>query len=376
MKRAQDTGRAWIEIRRDALRQNVVALRTLLPPRCELMPALKANAYGHGALPVARELNCLGVRAFCVATVGEGMELRQGGVEGLILVLGYTPPEDFALLPAWDLTQAAIDCEYAKMLAHFGRGVQTHLAIDTGMHRCGERWEQMDALCEVLRSKRLRATGAFTHLCAADSADPEAIAYTLAQARAFADAIRALEGCGWRCAKQHLLASYGLLNYPQLGGDYARVGIALYGLLSGRNDFVRHPLPLTPVLSLKARIALLKTLRDGEHAGYGLEYAAHGERTIAVLPIGYADGLPRDLSCGRGHVLLHGRKAPIVGRVCMDQTLVDVTDIPETRRGDAAAVIGRSGEQEIAAYDLSEAGNTITNEWLSRLGARLPRIVV
>ena len=109
MKRAQDTGRAWIEIRRDALRQNVVALRTLLPPRCELMPALKANAYGHGALPVARELNCLGVRAFCVATVGEGMELRQGGVEGLILVLGYTPPEDFALLPAWDLTQAAID---------------------------------------------------------------------------------------------------------------------------------------------------------------------------------------------------------------------------------------------------------------------------
>ena len=181
MKRAQDTGRAWIEIRRDALRQNVVALRTLLPPRCELMPALKANAYGHGALPVARELNCLGVRAFCVATVGEGMELRQGGVEGLILVLGYTPPEDFALLLAWDLTQAAVDCEYAKMLAHFGRGIQTHLAIDTGMHRCGERWEQMDALCEVLRSKRLRATGAFTHLCAADSADPEVVAYTLAQ---------------------------------------------------------------------------------------------------------------------------------------------------------------------------------------------------
>ena len=112
----------------------------------------------------------------------------------------------------------------------------------------------------------------------------------------------------------------------------------------------------------------MKTLRDGERAGYGLEYAAHGERTIAVLSIGYADGLPRDLSCGRGHVLLHGRKAPIVGRVCMDQTLVDVTDIPEARRGDAAVVVGRSGEQEIAAYDLSEAGNTITNEWLSRLG--------
>ena len=166
------------------------------------------------------------------------------------------------------------------------------------------------------------------------------------------------------------------MNYPQLGGDYARAGIALYGLLSGRNDFVRHPLPLAPVLSLKARVALLKTLHDGERAGYGLEYAAHGERIIAVLPIGYADGLPRDLSCSRGHVLLHGRKAPIVGRVCMDQTLVDVTDIPEARRGDVAVVIGRSGEQEIAAYDLSEAGNTITNEWLSCLGARLPRIVV
>ena len=166
------------------------------------------------------------------------------------------------------------------------------------------------------------------------------------------------------------------MNYPEFGGDYARVGIALYGLQSRQSDASRHSLPLQPVLSLKARVAMLKKLRTGEGAGYGLHYTATSERTIAVVTIGYADGFPRSLSNSRGSVLIRGKKAPIVGRICMDQTLVDVTDIPETCCGDLVVLIGESGNQRITAYELCNLTHTITNELLSRMGNRLPRIVV
>ena len=371
-----DTGRAWIEINREALRQNVEALRALLPPRCELMVVVKANAYGHGALPVARELNRLGVRAFGVATIAEAVELRKGGICGELLILGYTPPEDFPLLAAWDLTQSVISCEYAKLLNRFGGKINVHLCIDTGMHRCGERCENIRQIQSVFHMQHLRVTGLFSHLCTADTMKPEDQAYARAQGQAFWQTLHRLEADGCRCGKKHLLASYGVLNYPEFGGDYARIGIALYGLQSRQSDSPRHALPLRPVLSLKARVAMLKKLHAGEGAGYCLHDIASSERTIAVVTIGYADGLPRCLSDARGSVLIRGKRAPIVGLICMDQTLVDVTDIPETCCGDPVTLIGESGSQRITAYELSDLAHTITNELLSRMGSRLPRIVV
>ncbi len=166
------------------------------------------------------------------------------------------------------------------------------------------------------------------------------------------------------------------MNYPELGGDYARVGIALYGVLSGKSDHVKFPVDLWPVLSLKARVAQVRELQKGESAGYDLQFTAKRRSRIAVLSVGYADGLPRSLSCGVGNVILRGRKVPIVGRICMDQTLADVTDIPGVSSGDEAVFIGSSSGQEITACDMAEQAGTISNEILSRLGGRLERVVV
>ena len=181
---------------------------------------------------------------------------------------------------------------------------------------------------------------------------------------------------GLNCGKIHLLSSDGLLQYPELAGDYARVGIALYGVLSQGADMESCRIDLRPVLSVKARVALVKDLYAGETAGYGLGYIAESNRKIAVLSIGYADGIPRDLSCGKGRVLIAGSEAPIIGLICMDQLLVDVTDIPDAAAGDTAVLIGTSGSRQITACDLAEQTGTITNEILSRLGNRLNRIII
>lgn len=369
-------GRAWIELDRDALRRNVETLRTLLPDGCELMPAVKANAYGHGAVMISRELNRLGVKAFCVASAAEGVGLRQNGVRGEILVLGYTHPEQFPLLRRYRLTQTVVDFHYAEVLNRYGKKIKVHIAIDTGMHRLGERCENIDDICKIFRFCNLKVEGIYTHLCADDTMSPEDRAFTLAQGRAFYHVVSQLKDRGFAPPKAHLLASYGVLNYPQLGGDYARVGIALYGVLSTRADAERCAVPLCPVLSVKARVAAVKDLFKGEAAGYGLQFVAPHNSRVAVLAIGYADGLPRALSCGVGKVLINGCEAPIIGRICMDQTLVDVSGIPGVKTGDVAVIIGRSGGSEITACDLAEQAGTISNEILSRLGERLEREMV
>lgn len=368
--------RAWIELDRDKLRQNVAALQELLPPGCHLMPAVKANAYGHGAVLLAKELNRLGIKTFCVATASEGVELRRKGVKGEILILGYTHPAQFSLLRKYHFIQTVVDLPYAQVLNAYGKKVKVHLKIDTGMHRLGERFDRIEAICNIFQCKNLEIVGAYTHLCSADMKSAEAQENTKAQGAAFYEVVSQLKQRGYDCGKLHLLASSGLINYPEFAGDYARIGIALYGVLSNRVDLEQCPLKLEPVLSLKTRVALVKELYTGEAAGYGMQHVAKRDEKIAVLAIGYADGIPRALSCGNGSVLIHGQKAPIVGRICMDQMLVNVTDISDVKSGDVAVVIGRSGEQEITAYDLAEQTETITNELLSRLGSRLNRIMV
>lgn len=374
-RRRFQEGRAWIELDREALRQNVGKLRSLLKEGCQLMPVVKADAYGHGAALISRELNALGIRSFCVATVTEGILLRQKGVRGEILVLGYTHPEQFPLLRRYRLTQTVLDYPYARILNGFGKKITVHVKIDTGMHRLGVRCDSREDILRIFHCKNLRIKGVFTHLCAADSAGQEARAFTLAQGASFYKVVSRLQESGFSGFQTHLQASSGLLQYPELGGDYARTGIALYGLLSSR-PAAGEDEGLRPVLSLKARVAGVKWLYQGESAGYGPDYTAVRDMKIAVIAIGYADGIPRALSQGRGNVLLHGKKAPVIGRICMDQMIVDVSDIPETVPGDAAVIIGRDGQLEITAYDLAQECGTITNEILSRLGARLERVLL
>lgn len=367
--------RAWIELDMDALEHNVRFLQSRLPSGCKLMPAVKANAYGHGAVPIARELNRLGIDSFCVACVSEGVELRKAGVKGEILILGYTSPDQFPLLRRYRLTQTVLDYTYAKCLQQSGIRLHVHIAVDTGMHRLGIRCENTEQIAAIYEISNLVVDGIYTHLSACDSDGPESRSFTECQIAAFFEVIEVLKAQGCPCRGLHLLSSYGILNYPDTAADYVRPGIALYGLLSRDEDSHRiFDMPsLRPVLSLKAQVSSLRTLHSGESAGYGLSFTADRDMKLAVLSIGYADGLPRALSDGNGRVLIDGYSAPVIGRICMDQTLVDVSRIPKVAQGDTAILIGRSGMQEITAGELAKRCGTITNEILSRLGERLER---
>lgn len=363
--------RAWLTLDRAALAHNVAALQELLPPGCRFMPVLKANAYGHGALPVARALSRLGIDAFCVACLAEGIQLRKGGIRGEILLLGPTQPDCFPLLRRYRLTQTVVDFSYAQQLAAFGKPLAVHLAVDTGMHRLGIPAARLEDLLAVFALPHLKVTGLYSHLCTADSPDPAGWGYAQRQQETFRQVLEELRNRGIALPKVHLLASHGLLNCPQAGGDWARVGIALYGLLSSPDDRNEAAPDLRPALSLQARVALVRELPQGAAVGYGLAFTARRPTKLAVLTIGYADGLPRGLT--GGHVLLHGRRAPIVGRICMDLTFVDVTDLPLVEAGDVATLMGTDGGQTITALDLARQSGTITNEILSRLGTRLER---
>lgn len=361
--------RAWREIDLSALRHNAQALQALLPPGCALMAVLKADAYGHGAVRSARCLRRAGVQAFAVACLSEGIALRKGGVRGTILILGYTPPEAVSLLRRWRLTQTVADEAHGHALADQGKAIHVHLALDTGMRRLGVPAEDAAALARLYGRRELKIDGNFSHLCVCDdlSRDED----TNGQLRRFYAAVSRLQSLGFDPGKLHIQASCGLLNLPPQPCAYARAGIALYGVRSDGDAPVRQWPGLRPVLSLRARVACVRTLRPGDRAGYGLEFRAERETRLAVLTIGYADGLPRELARRGGRVLLHGRSCPMAGRMCMDQLLVDVTDLPNVRPGDAATLIGRDGGEEIPAEEVAARCGTITNELLSRLGGRV-----
>lgn len=365
--------RAWIELDMGALAHNVKTLRSLLPEGCELMPAVKAQGYGHGAVLISRELNRLGVKAFCVASVSEGAELRRAGVKGEILVLGYTHPRQLGLLGRYRLTQTVIDGAYGEELAKYRKTLRVHIAVDTGMHRIGIPWDRVEELEKIFSYPNLKVEGIFSHLCVSDSGESHKIAFTQQQAKSFFETVETLEKRGCHCGKKHLAASSGVLNYPQYAADYARVGIILYGVCSREEDMNRSEAVFRPVLSLKARVASVRELSPGEGAGYGLAFVAKRPTKLAVITIGYGDGLSRHLSDGRGAALIRGHRAPVAGKVCMDQTLVDVTGIPDVQTGDIAVLIGRSGSETLSAYDMARAAGTITNEIFTSLGPRLTR---
>ena len=202
--------RAWLEIDRKALEHNVCLFQRLLPDTCQLMPAVKAQAYGLGAVLIAKELNRLGIQAFCVASAEEGMELRKNGIAGEILILGYTAPEQFALLHTYQLTQTVVDFSYAKQLNQSEKPLHVHIAVDTGMHRIGERSEHFEELCAMFQMKQLVVDGIFSHLCVSDGQNASDQAYTRAQAECFQQIVQHLEEKGYACGKKHLLASYGI----------------------------------------------------------------------------------------------------------------------------------------------------------------------
>lgn len=372
--RHRDGARAWIELDTAALRHNLDQLGSLLPQGCALMAVVKANAYGHGDLEVARICRQAGVEDFAVATAEEGVRLRQSGVRGLILVLGYSGAEAAPLLARFRLTQTVVSGEHARLLDRTGFPIQVHCKVDTGMHRLGVSWADREELQRIYTTRNLRVTGMFTHLAAAERLTPEDQARTREQVRRFYAAAGVVQDMGLSPGALHIQSSYGLLNYGQLPCAYVRAGIALYGVLSAPGEHTALTPRLHPVLSLRARVVQVRTLESGVCAGYDGSFTAEGPSVVAVVGLGYADGYPRSLSCGAGGALVRGRYAPVAGRICMDQLLLDVTGIPGVAPGDVATFIGRDGDRVIAAEEAAQAAGTITNELLSRLGPRLERI--
>ena len=381
-----ETDRAWISIDKENLLHNVKELRRLSGAGCALMPVVKANAYGHGDVLVCRILQDAGIRDYCVASVDEGIRLRQAGISGQILILGYTHPDGFAELMHYRLTQTAVDLDCAGRLSVYAGKVNcgrtagnrdtiaVHVGVDTGMHRLGIPYDRTDLIEKVWGLPDLRVTGLFSHLCVSDGLTDAEEKYTREQIQRFDQAADYLHKKSIRGFKCHIQGSYGLLTYPEYSYDLSRPGIALYGCLSSADDRVRASVSLKPVLSLKARAASIKELPAGESAGYGLTYTADSTRRIAIVSVGYADGIPRSLS-NFGEALVRGRKIPVIGRICMDQLTLDVTDVPGILPGDEVVLIGSSGECRLTAEDMAGKAGTITNEILSRLGGRLRRVV-
>ncbi|AJY73508.1 serine racemase VanT catalytic subunit [Paenibacillus beijingensis] len=370
------TDRAWAEINLEHLDHNLRELKNALPPSTQIMAVVKAEAYGHGSIRIAKRLYRAGVRCFAVAEIDEGIKLRRKGVRGEILILGYTPTHRLGDVVRFRLTQTAVSANDAERLQAFGKKIKVHIKIDTGMNRLGEPYDDTERVLSMYRHSRLKVTGTFSHLAAADSLEQEDVAFTRMQIERFESIVRQVRAVGFRPGMVHLQSSYGILNYSELNLDVARPGIALYGLLSSECDRIRADVDLRPVLTLKARVTRVNGVRAGESVGYGRSFTAPLDCKVATVSIGYADGIPRELPERGGCVLIHGQRARIVGKMCMDQMMVDVTDINDVRQGDPVTLIGQDGENRITAGEIAEMAGTITNEVVSALGARVSRIFI
>ncbi|WGV60742.1 serine racemase VanT catalytic subunit [Brevibacillus brevis] len=368
------TGRAWADIHLPHLQHNVREIQQVLPKDCAMMAVVKAQAYGHGGWQIARFLNKLGIDHFAVATIDEGIELRKQGVKGEILVLGYTDERRIRQIARFKLTQTVVDDEYAQTLNGYNVKIPVHIKIDTGMGRLGESWEYTEKIAAMYRYKHLQVCGTFTHMSVADSLEASDIAYTKNQIDRFQKVIDQLKEKGINPQKLHVQSSYGVLNYGELQCDYARMGIALYGMLSKQGDKVKTSIDLRPVLSLKARVVQVKQVEKGAPVGYGRAHIAQKDSKIAIVSIGYADGVPRMLSQVGATCLIRGKRRPIIGFVCMDQLIVDISDMEEVQRGEVVTFIGRDQEEEITAEEMAQSCKTITNELVSRLGERVKRV--
>jgi alanine racemase len=369
--RPEDHRPTWAEIDLDVLAANLAVVRRRLATAA-VLAVVKADAYGHGAVPVARRLEREGAEWLGVAIPEEGVELRAGGILLPILVLGGFAPAQAGIVLEHRLVPAIFRAEQVEALqaAAAARGIEAdvQVKIDTGMGRLGVPAARVEGFVEILaRATRLRVTGAFSHLAIADEPDDP---FTAAQLQGFLRAVGVLRGRGLRPEHLHLANSPGITDHRATLMTLARPGLLLYGYSPGART---QALPVRPVLTLKSRIVDLREAAAGDSVGYGRTWKATAPSTIATIAIGYADGLPRSAG-NRGHVLVRGRRAPIVGRVSMDSTTVDVTAIPDAALDDIAVVIGRGESENAGADALAAAAGTIPWEILARLGGRVPRV--
>ena len=374
--------RAWAEINLAHLSHNLKVIRKNLHPHTQLMGIVKADAYGHGALPVARVLLEGGADTLGVAMCEEGIELREGGIKAPVLIMGFTPEPLLHEVVRLDLTQTVFDLSGAKALAacagRLNKRAMIHIKVDTGMSRLGflPTPQSVQEICQIAANPHLHVAGIYTHLATSDATENS---FMFEQLSRFRWVLDELAGRGVHIKEKHI-ANSGAFSHMAYGEGYhdfcldaARVGIMLYGYPPSAEMIpaCAH-LGLKPVMRLMSRVSMLKDLDAGVGISYGHLYKTDKKSQIAVLPIGYADGYPRRLSSG-GKVLVNGQFAPVAGAICMDQCMIDVTGIKDVNPGDPVVMMGEPG---VSADDLAETVGTISYEILCGIGKRVPRIYV
>jgi alanine racemase len=362
---------AWMEIDLGRLRRNLQLIRRDLPAAVKLLAVVKDEAYGHGALDVARIAVEEGAWGFGLSTLEEAMTLRDGGITAPLLLLGERQEAELEWCVAHDLTVCLNEANnvraLAKIAAKLGKPVPVHVKIHTGMSRYGVRWDEALPLLEqVVAEKSLSLEGVMTHFSQSDEIDKT---FANLQFARFNEVLHALAERKIPVKLRHTCNSGGLLDLPHAHLDMVRPGILMYGIFP--SQVCRTIDGIQPVMSVKARIAAIQKLKPGEVVGYGMRYTASSERRIAILPIGYGDGFPRVRN--EGGVLIHGQRAPLIGGIAMDALMVDITDIPRAHMWDEAVIMGRQGDLEITARDIAKLKNSVTYDVLTGWRLRLRR---
>ena len=372
--------RVWAEIDLDALEYNASLLRSQLSSGTKLCCVIKANAYGHGAPEIARLYEQLNMDFLAVSNIEEALQLRHANIHLPILILGYTPTPCVELLAEHALTQCVYSREYADLLSECAQraGVEldVHIKLDTGMGRIGLRYhgdeqdaKTLDDIERICALPGLQAKGIFTHFASADEGE-DGEECSRNQHTRFYEAVKRLEGRGVHFACKHCANSAALCDYTDMHMDMVRAGIVLYGLLPSQE--LRNGLALRPAMTLKSVISHIKTVTAGETISYGRTFVAERDMKIATVPIGYADGYLRSSAKGGAALLVRGKLCPVVGRVCMDQLMIDVSELPVVCMGDEVTVFGQS--PALTAQQLAELNDTIAYEIICSVGVRVPRV--
>ena len=361
----------YVRIDLDAIRENIETVRR--KTGTAVMAVVKADAYGHGAVPVAQHLRDI-CSFFGVSSAAEALELRQAGLDNPILILGHTPVDAFPLVVEQEIRPAIFRWEDALALSEEaqrqGKTAKFHFAVDTGMSRIGFQAEEdaAELCCRIAGLPGLCPEGLFSHFATADCAD---LSKAREQARKFDWFCDLLKQRGLEIPIRHMNNSAGLMNFTDQY-DMVRCGIVTYGLYPSP-EMDPKLLPLKPALSWHSHISHVKTLPAGREVSYGGLYVTREDTRVATVPVGYADGYWRSLS-GRFYVLIHGRRAPILGRVCMDQLMVDVTHIPQTQPGDPVTLVGRDGDEVITVEQIAGEAGSFNYEFICGISRRVPRV--
>lgn len=372
--------RTWADISLDNLEYNYRSIRAHLPSATRFLGVMKADAYGHGAVPVSRALADLGAEYLAVSNLEEAVQIRRGEVRLPILILGYTPPEYAANMIFLDITQEVHSLAYAQELNEALAGtnyiLNVHLKLDTGMTRIGffayDNDRTLDELKQAAALPHLHIEGVFMHFCVADSRAEEDVSFTKLQYKRFMDMLSAMEGAGIRPEIRHCCNSGAAILYPEFALDMVRPGIITYG--NAPSEELEGAISLRPMMSLHSMIAQVRTVPAGTDISYGRLYKTVHDTRVAVLPIGYADGLSRLLT-GKASFYLQGKLVPVIGRICMDMCMLDVSEVPDAKPGDIVTIFGYDDDGTLVPCErLAAAQGTINYELLCQISKRIPRI--